>query len=104
MVGLELLIKIQPEKRLEFLQACELVRNSKPEDCIGQTLYEKIEEPNVFLWVEDWNSREKLAAYQQTDHFKSMLGAIEVLGTLKEIKKVTLEQSSDHSLSLFREH
>lgn len=50
MAGLEILVKIKPEKRFEFLQAFELLTqpNLEPRDCIEQTLFEKTGEPNVF--------------------------------------------------------
>ncbi len=91
MVGLEILVKIQPEKRFEFLQAFELLtqpnRNSQ---CIEQTLFEKAGEPNAFLWREDWENDESLNTYQQTELFSSLLGAVEVLGTMIMIRKFTL--------------
>ena len=50
MVGLEILAKIQPKKRYEFLQTFELMTqsNHKARDCIRQTLFEKSNEPNLF--------------------------------------------------------
>jgi quinol monooxygenase YgiN len=92
MVGLEILITIQPEKRVEFLQAFELFTQPNPNtcDCIEQTLFEKIGEPNAFLWQEDWKNDESLEARRQTEQFKSLLGAVEILGTLVMIRKFTL--------------
>jgi len=94
MVGLETLVKIQPEKRVEFLQAFELLtqpsRNTR--NCIEQTLFEKTGEPNAFLWKENWKTEESLSAYRQTEQFRSLLGAVEVLGTLVKIRKVTLTE------------
>jgi quinol monooxygenase YgiN len=90
-VGLELLVKIQPEKRFEFLQAFKLMtqNNRKARDCIAQTLFEKLEEPNAFLWMEDWKNIESLESYRKTDQFRSILGAIEVLGSLVKIRMFT---------------
>jgi quinol monooxygenase YgiN len=90
-VGLELLVKIQPEKRFEFLQTFKFMTqtNRKAQDCIEQTLFEKPEEPNTFLWMEDWKNIESLESYRQTDQFRSLLGAIEVLGSLVKIRTLT---------------
>ncbi len=90
-VGLELLVKIQPEKRYEFLQTFKLMaqNNLKARDCIEQTLFEKLEESNAFLWMEDWKNIESLESYRQTDQFRSLLGAIEVLGSLVKIRTFT---------------
>ncbi len=92
MVGLEILVKIQPEKRFEFFQAFELLTQPNPiiRDCIEQTLFEKTGEPNAFLWREEWENDESLNAHQQTELFRSLLGAVEVLGTLITIRKFTL--------------
>ena len=94
MVGLEILVKIQPEKRFEFLQAFELLTQPNPNtlDCIEQTLFEKTGEPNAFLWREDWKNDKSLEARRQTEQFRSLLGAVEILGTLVMIRKFTLSK------------
>ena len=91
-VGLEILVNIQPEKRYEFLQTFEIMTrsNRKARDCIGQTLFEKSNEPNSFLWIEDWKNSESLESYRQTEKFRSLLGAIDVLGTLVKIRTFNL--------------
>ncbi len=94
MVGLEILVKIRPEKRFEFLQAFELLTQPKNRhrDCIEQTLLEKAGEPNVFVWQEDWKNDESLESYRQTELFRSLLGAVEVLGSLIKIRKISLTE------------
>lgn len=92
MVGLEILVKIQPEKRFEFIQAFELLTKSNhiARDCIEQTLFEKSNESNSFLWIEEWKNNESLESYRQTERFRSILGAIDVLGSLVKIRTFTL--------------
>ncbi len=92
MIGLEILVTIQPEKRFEFLQAFELLTQPSPNtlDCIEQTLFEKTKTPNAFLWREDWANDESLNIRQQTEQFRSLIGAVEVLGTLIRIRKITV--------------
>jgi quinol monooxygenase YgiN len=94
MVGLEILVKIQPAKRFEFIQAFELLTQSKHKarNCTGQALFEKIEEPNAFLWMEDWKNNESLESYRRTEQFRSLLGAVEVLGSLIKIRTFTLTE------------
>ncbi|MBW1970060.1 MAG: antibiotic biosynthesis monooxygenase [Deltaproteobacteria bacterium] len=91
MVGLEILVKIQPEKRFEFMQTFEFMTqtNHKARDCIEQTLFEKSNESNSFLWIEDWKNSESLESYRQTEKFRSLLGAMEVLGSLVKIRTFT---------------
>ena len=94
MVGLEILVKIQPEKRLEFMQTFEYMTqtNHKARDCIEQTLFEKSNESNSFLWIEEWKNNESLESYRQTERFRSLLGAMEVLGSLIKIRTFTLKE------------
>lgn len=94
MVGFEILVKIKPEKRFEFLQTFELMHIcvDKKSDFVGQVLFEKISEPNCFLWTEDWKTGESLEAYRQTDQYRALLGAIEVLGALINIRTFTLKE------------
>ncbi len=94
MVGLEILVKIQPAKRFEFIQAFELLTQPKHKsrNCIGQALFEKIEEPNAFLWMEDWKNGESLESYRRTEQFRALLGAVEVLGSLIKIRTFTLTE------------
>jgi quinol monooxygenase YgiN len=94
MVGLEILAKIQPQNRYEFLQTFEILTqtNHKARDCIKQTLFEKSNESNSFLWIEEWKNSESLESYRQTDRFRSLLGAMEVLGSLIKIRTFTLKE------------
>jgi len=94
MVGFEILVKIEPEKRFEFLQTFKLMDQTvdNNSDFVGQVLFEKISEPNCFLWTEDWKSGESLEAYRQTDKYRALLGAIDVLGALIKIRTFTLTE------------
>ncbi len=100
MVGLEIIVKIRPDKRLEFLQAVEMIKESQPAPggCVRQTLYEKVELPNTFLWAEDWRSGETLASHLGTEQFKTMVGAINVLGTLEVIRQIIPVENPDFDL------
>ena len=87
MVGLEILISIQPGQRHEFLQTIDMFhsRQVKGNDRIGCTIFEKVETPNEFLWVEKWTDQTPLDDYMKTGRFKALLGAIQVLGKLNSI-------------------
>ena len=84
MNGLELRIGIKQERRHEFLQAVKWF--CRPElcgnDCLEQHVFERIDAPNSFIWIERWNDANALAAYQASERFRALLGAIEVLGQL----------------------
>lgn len=84
MVGFEILVRINPEKRVEFLQAFEIVRHIDLLDSnrIDFELFEVAQGMNTFLWVEHWDNDESLSSYYSNNKFISMIGAIEVLGHL----------------------
>lgn len=97
MVGLEVLVKISPGKRHEFLQTFALMAKRKSimvemRHRARQTLFEKTDEPNCFLWTEEWDSAEKLAFYRKSDQFRSLLGAVDVLGRLVRIKTYEIKE------------
>ncbi|MBC8431933.1 MAG: antibiotic biosynthesis monooxygenase [Desulfobacterales bacterium] len=98
MVGLELRILLEKEKRKEFLQAFDLL--SKPQDkndaCVQKTLYENVGEDGRFIWVERWKDLKALKNYLISDHYRSLLGVIEVLGELEDMQLVEFKASFDH--------
>jgi quinol monooxygenase YgiN len=59
--------------------------------CQGYDLYEAIETPNTFIFVEEWTSLDGLYAHFQTPHFAEFFAALgEVLaeppeGTVSEV-------------------
>lgn len=91
MFGLELRIRIRPEKRSEFLQMREMLqRRPPPEGCHDQKIYEEVDGSNRFLWTERWSSREGLEEHMKTEDFRMLLGAVEVLGELEDQKTVEI--------------
>jgi len=96
MVGLEIMLRLKPEKRHEFLQACELIMRSKRKDrvCINQSLFEKVTGSNHFLWLERWADSDLLHDHLMSERFRTLIGAIEVLGTLEDVKLVELRDFS----------
>ena len=84
MVGLEILVKIDPDKRVEFLQAFEMVKHldQRDDNRIDLELFEEVQESKTFLWVEHWDSDTSLSSYYCSSKFMAMMGAIDVLGQL----------------------
>jgi quinol monooxygenase YgiN len=97
MVGLEILVSIQPEQRQEFLQTIDMFRCQQEEDkcCIRCSIFETVSIPNQFLWVEKWTDPKPLDDYMKTGRFKALLGAIQVLGELKSLHLVELKNLND---------
>jgi len=92
MVGLEIMLRLRPDKRHEFLQACELIMRSKKKDwaCVNQSLFEKVTGSNHLLWLERWADSDLLHDHLMSERFRTLIGAIEVLGTLEDVKLVEL--------------
>ena len=91
MVGLELRIRIRPEKRTEFLQMREMLqRKARPESCVDQKIYEEVDGSNRFLWSERWTGKGPLDRYMNSEDFRMLLGAVEVLGELEDMKTVQI--------------
>ncbi len=95
MVGLEIQVQLTKEKRKEFLQAFEFLA-CKSSECIGQYLYEDLGKDHRFLWTERWTNSKALETHLKSDQFKSLMGAIEVLGELENLHLVELRAPPDN--------
>ena len=98
MHGLEIRVQLTPDKRREFLQAFEFLstKQYRSSECIGQSLFEDVAEGRHFLWIEQWTSLKALEDYLKSDQFRSLLGAIEVLGELKNLHLVEFRKPPDN--------
>lgn len=90
MVGIEIQIEVKPEKRPEFLQAVESLQRAVGYEaaCESQHVYEERGQPNQFLWVERWSDTDEIRARLRSAKFRSLMGAIRVLGTTSELNVV----------------
>lgn len=63
-------LHIHPEKRASFLEDARSViaHTVKEEGCLSYDLTSSITEPNEFVFVERWTSRDALAAHFDTPH------------------------------------
>ncbi len=63
-------LHIHPEKRADFLEDARSViaHTVKEEGCLSYDLTSSITEPNEFVFVERWASRDALAAHFDTPH------------------------------------
>ena len=91
MIGFEILIQIEPEKRKEFLQTFNWFSHpdKRPRDCVAHRLFEDVTQSDRYIWIEGWSDSKTLENYMKTERFHSFLGALEVLGTLEEMRFAT---------------
>ena len=92
-VGIELLSKIPAENRREFIQSFKVLPQFEGcrDYCIYHKLFEDVGEMNHFLWVEHWEDNKSMENYLSSDRFKTILGAIEALGELIQLKKIEVK-------------
>ena len=63
---------VKPEKRADFLEnARDVIAATRREaGCLDYDLTSSITEPNAFVFVERWESRDALAAHFETPHLQ----------------------------------
>ncbi len=94
---LKIYVSIKNNKRQEFLQMFELLSGVAFHK-YGRTykrIFEEVGRPNHFLWQEEWNDAGSLDTYFHSDSFRSLLGAILVLGKLDGIQMGELSPVRD---------
>jgi quinol monooxygenase YgiN len=83
--ALEIRIQIASGKRQEFFQAVEwfLSPDECGVGCVDKCVFERIDAPNHFVWIERWSSSSDFEEYRSSERFKALLGAVEVLGDME---------------------
>ena len=99
MVGLEILVRINPDKRAEFLQAFDLLTelDQQGDRRIDLELFERVKEPNTFLWIEHWVNDESLTSYYENNKYRAMMGAIEILGQLIHKRSFSIKEERENA-------
>jgi quinol monooxygenase YgiN len=87
-VALEILFRILPTHRLEFLQAVDsLIASAATTPGLGAlSCFEDLGVQNTFLWRECWGSLGELQHRLESTGIKTLLGAIGVLGELEDLQ------------------
>jgi quinol monooxygenase YgiN len=96
MVGLEIQIQLLKGKRREFIQAFEFLTRKTAAECFGQYLYEDVGNDDRFLWIERWSVLNALEDHLRSDRFKSILGAIEILGEMEDLQIIEYKTPSEN--------
>jgi quinol monooxygenase YgiN len=82
MAGLQVLIRIEPEKRHEFLHVAELFHKTGKEkdSLISCHIYEDVVIRNRFICIYQSSEENNLTEHCNSKQFRAFLGAINVLG------------------------
>ena len=96
-VGIEVLSKVPPEKRQEFIQSFKILPKFEgcKDKCVFHRLFEDVGELNRFMWVEHWRNESSLEEYLESDRFKTILGAIETMGELIYFNRIQVKKYND---------
>ena len=86
MIEMEILVKILPYKRTEFIQATKTIRESHADlDTISPfNIFQDLNNENLFYCLGKWDSRKLMESYRQTISFEMLIGAIQVLGEIQQ--------------------
>ena len=94
MVGFEIVVTINASNRVEFLQAFEMARDdgSHLNSCHDMKLFEQVSSVNTFLWIGRWRDDEELVHYLESNTYRMMVGAVNILGKLVEKRMCRFEE------------
>ncbi|GGA27210.1 putative quinol monooxygenase [Paenibacillus physcomitrellae] len=62
---------VHPSEREDFLEQAGILQRKTREESgnLCSLLYEAVEEPNTFVWIEKWEDQEAVNRHNNTDHF-----------------------------------
>ena len=97
MIIMTVLVKVKPEKREEFRQAIHSLHGEgeKEKGLNKSALYQEMDDPAEFRFIEEWNNQEDLEAYLSEEKFRVLLGALKVLCAESEIRYSQQTETSD---------
>lgn len=78
-----------PKKRKELVQTLETLKNSTCTadlGCVEYRFFQEGDNENSIILILEWQAQEKLAAYQNSDQYKILMGAISLLCESSEMR------------------
>ena len=96
MIGLELSLQCDERHRAEFTQTLENLSQAQIAggSCLECHVYEGLRRSGGFLWLQWWRSERDLQDHLASVEFRTLLGAVKVLGSLVSTRVVGLEDST----------
>jgi quinol monooxygenase YgiN len=96
MIGLELSLRCDERYRAELTQTLENLSQAQVAggSCLECRVYEDLGRPNVFLWLQWWTSEREIQDHLASVEFRTLLGAVKVLGSLESTRIVGLQDST----------
>ena len=96
MIGLEIAVRSDQAHRVELLQTLQGLSGEQigHDGCLECRVYEDVGHPTGFLWHQWWRSQQQLEENLRSVAFRTLLGAVKVLGTLESARIVELQDST----------
>ena len=96
MIGLELSVQSDAGHRTELLQTLQNLCHEQLNDASSAEcrVFEDLTKPNRFLWLQWWRSSRQLQEHLGSASFRTLLGAVKVLGALDAARIVELQDST----------
>ena len=84
-IKMEILVKIPPNKKTEFLQVVEDICQSYSESELGSTftVFQHLREAQLYFCTGEWDLRKHLRNFMKSENFELLIGAIQVLGDIQ---------------------
>ncbi|MBO0424291.1 hypothetical protein BCR22_13935 [Enterococcus plantarum] len=75
MITINVFLQVKPEKRTDYLAfIAELVKASQQDEgCLFYNHFEKVDHPNQFIIVENWQDTSAVEKHNETPHLKKFL-------------------------------
>ena len=95
MIIVTLRIKVPGNRRKEFLDSARLIMGPTKVQpgCISCEYYQNLDDPDVALLVEEWESKENLEQHIKSESFRIILSLIELSDESPEIKLNTISKT-----------
>jgi quinol monooxygenase YgiN len=88
---------VRPESRETYLEAARIciaaTRNET--GCLAYDLHQSVTDPNRFVFVERWTSREALEAHFTTDHLQTFRGIAKACIAIPTAVEIIAPQTVD---------
>jgi quinol monooxygenase YgiN len=92
MIDATIKLTVPPEKRKEILQTFKAILGPirRVQGCVSCNCYVDIEADNTIFFMEEWETREDLAAHLSSNHFGVLAGAMKLLTEEPDIRFNTI--------------
>jgi quinol monooxygenase YgiN len=90
---------VLPKKRRELLQTLETLKHSTSKidsGCLDFRFYQEGANENSIMLILEWQTQESLAAYQNSEEYKILMGAISLLCASSELRIGAMPSAPHH--------